>query len=43
MVAVGGAPTRLAALSKGVIHASTFIPPQDIAAEKTRSCTSSSI
>jgi len=34
MVAVGGAPTRLAALSKGVIHASTFIPPQDIAAEK---------
>jgi ABC-type nitrate/sulfonate/bicarbonate transport system substrate-binding protein len=34
MVAVGGAPTRLAALSKGVIQASTFIPPQDIAAEK---------
>jgi NitT/TauT family transport system substrate-binding protein len=34
VVAVGGAPTRLAALSKGVIHASTFIPPQDIAAEK---------
>lgn len=34
LVAVGGAPTRLAALSKGVIHASTFIPPQDIAAEK---------
>ncbi len=34
MVAVGGAPTRLAALSKGMIHASTFIPPQDIAAEK---------
>ncbi len=34
LVAVGGAPTRLAALSKGVIHGSTFIPPQDIAAEK---------
>ena len=34
LVAVGGAPTRLAALSKGVIQASTFIPPQDIAAEK---------
>jgi NitT/TauT family transport system substrate-binding protein len=34
IVAVGGAPTRLAALSKGVVHASTFIPPQDIAAEK---------
>ena len=34
MVAVGGAPTRLAALSKGVVHAATFIPPQDIAAEK---------
>ena len=34
VVAVGGAPTRLAALSKGVIQASTFIPPQDIAAEK---------
>jgi len=34
IVAVGGAPTRLAALSKGVIHGSTFIPPQDIAAEK---------
>lgn len=34
LVAVGGAPTRLAALSKGMIHASTFIPPQDIAAEK---------
>jgi NitT/TauT family transport system substrate-binding protein len=34
VVAVGGAPTRLAALSKGVIHGSTFIPPQDIAAEK---------
>lgn len=34
MVAVGGAPTRLAALSKGVISASTFIPPQDIAAER---------
>jgi ABC-type nitrate/sulfonate/bicarbonate transport system substrate-binding protein len=34
MVAVGGAPTRLAALSKGVVQASTFIPPQDIAAEK---------
>ena len=34
MVAVGGAPTRLAALSKGAIHASTFIPPQDIAAER---------
>src|SRR6185503_5964924 len=34
VVAVGGAPTRLAALSKGVVHASTFIPPQDIAAEK---------
>jgi len=33
-VAVGGAPTRLAALSKGVIQASVFIPPQDIAAEK---------
>ncbi len=34
VVAVGGAPTRLAALSKGMVHASTFIPPQDIAAEK---------
>jgi NitT/TauT family transport system substrate-binding protein len=34
VVAVGGAPTRLAALSKGVIHGSTFIPPQDVAAEK---------
>jgi NitT/TauT family transport system substrate-binding protein len=34
LIAVGGAPTRLAALSKGVIQASTFIPPQDIAAEK---------
>src|ERR1043166_682968 len=34
VVAIGGAPTRLAALSKGVIQASTFIPPQDIAAEK---------
>ena len=34
VVAVGGAPTRLAALSKGVISGSTFIPPQDIAAEK---------
>jgi NitT/TauT family transport system substrate-binding protein len=34
IVAVGGAPTRLAALSKGIIQASTFIPPQDIAAEK---------
>jgi NitT/TauT family transport system substrate-binding protein len=34
VVAVGGAPTRLAALSKGVIHGSTFIPPQDIAAER---------
>src|SRR3990172_4019387 len=34
VVAVGGAPTRLAALSKGIVHASTFIPPQDIAAEK---------
>ena len=34
VVAVGGAPTRLAALSKGVIQGSTFIPPQDIAAEK---------
>jgi NitT/TauT family transport system substrate-binding protein len=34
IVAVGGAPTRLAALSKGVIQGSTFIPPQDIAAEK---------
>src|SRR6516164_2257852 len=34
LVAVGGAPTRLAALSKGVIQASVFIPPQDIAAEK---------
>jgi len=34
VVAVGGAPTRLAALSKGVVQASTFIPPQDIAAEK---------
>jgi NitT/TauT family transport system substrate-binding protein len=32
--AVGSAPNRLAALSKGIIHASTFIPPQDIAAEK---------
>ena len=34
IVAVGSAPNRLAALSKGIIHASTFIPPQDIAAEK---------
>jgi NitT/TauT family transport system substrate-binding protein len=34
VVAVGGAPTRLAALSKGVISGSTFIPPQDIAAER---------
>lgn len=34
VVAVGGAPTRLAALSKNVVQASTFIPPQDIAAEK---------
>ena len=34
VVAVGGAPTRLAALSKGMIHGSTFIPPQDIAAER---------
>lgn len=34
VVAVGGAPTRLAALSKGIVQASTFIPPQDIAAEK---------
>ena len=34
VVAVGGAPTRLAALSKGVVNESTFIPPQDIAAEK---------
>jgi len=34
VIAVGGAPTRLAALSKGVIQGSTFIPPQDIAAEK---------
>jgi len=33
-LAVGAAPTRLAALSKGVIQASVFIPPQDIAAEK---------
>jgi NitT/TauT family transport system substrate-binding protein len=34
VVAVGSAPTRLAALSKGFVQASTFIPPQDIAAEK---------
>lgn len=34
LLAVGSAPTRLAALSKGIIQASTFIPPQDIAAEK---------
>jgi len=34
VVAVGGAPTRLAALNKGTIQASTFIPPQDIAAER---------
>jgi NitT/TauT family transport system substrate-binding protein len=33
-LAVGAAPTRLAALSKGVVQASVFIPPQDIAAEK---------
>jgi len=33
-LAVGSAPTRLAALSKGVVQASVFIPPQDIAAEK---------
>ncbi len=33
-VAVGSAPMRLAALSKGAIQASTFIPPQDIAAAK---------
>jgi hypothetical protein len=31
---VGTAPTRLAALSKGVVQSSVFIPPQDIAAEK---------
>lgn len=34
VVAVGGAPTRLAALSKGAIQGATFIPPQDIAAER---------
>jgi NitT/TauT family transport system substrate-binding protein len=33
-LAVGAAPTRLAALNKGVVQASVFIPPQDIAAEK---------
>lgn len=33
-LAVGSAPSRLAALSKGVVHASSFIPPQDLAAEK---------
>lgn len=33
-LAVGSAPSRLAALSKGVVQASSFIPPQDIAAEK---------
>lgn len=33
-LAVGSAPSRLAALSKGIVHASSFIPPQDIAAEK---------
>src|SRR5262249_20763510 len=33
-LAVGAAPTRLAALTKGVVQASVFIPPQDIAAEK---------
>jgi NitT/TauT family transport system substrate-binding protein len=33
-LAVGAAPIRLAALSKGAVQASVFIPPQDIAAEK---------
>lgn len=33
-LAVGTAPIRLAALSKGAVQASVFIPPQDIAAEK---------
>ena len=33
-LAVGSAPSRLAALSKGIVQASSFIPPQDIAAEK---------
>ena len=33
-LAVGSAPSRLAALTKGIVHASSFIPPQDIAAEK---------
>src|SRR5262249_36815198 len=36
IVAVGSAPNRLAALSKSVINAPTFIPPPDIAAQKTR-------
>src|SRR5258706_3469784 len=34
VAAVGGARTRRPALSKGVVKAPTFIPPQDIAAEK---------
>ena len=33
-VAVGSPPTRLAAMAKGAVQASVFIPPQDIAAEK---------
>jgi NitT/TauT family transport system substrate-binding protein len=33
-IAVGPAPQRVAALSKGIIEAASFIPPQDIAAEK---------
>lgn len=33
-LAVGAAPSRLAALSKGIVQASSFIPPQDISAEK---------
>jgi len=33
-VPVGAAPQRVVALSKGIIEAASFIPPQDIAAEK---------
>jgi NitT/TauT family transport system substrate-binding protein len=33
-IAVGPAPQRVAALSKRIIEAASFIPPQDIAAEK---------
>ena len=33
-VPVGAAPQRVVALSKGIIDAASFIPPQDIAAQK---------